>query len=111
MKTPKRSRIFQMKNLFRLLVSALALGTMPLYAAGTGTAAARTASTQPAFDPMALARGAQQWSHICGSCHGLRDPKELTDAEWDVAMGQMSVRIGLTAEQFHDISLFLKTNN
>ena len=96
-----------LKNLSWLLFLSLALTTMPLHAAGTDTANA----AKPAFDPMALARGAQQWSHICGACHGLRDPKELTDAEWDVAMGQMSVRIGLTAEQFRDISLFLKTNN
>lgn len=108
----KTLKCFRIKNLSWLLLTVFALDAMPLYAAGTGKSSSHpVSSTHPKFDPMALARGAQAWSHICGSCHNLRDPKELTDSEWDVAMGQMSVRAGLTAEQFRDISIFLKANN
>lgn len=107
----KMPTCFRIKNLSWLLISVLAFGTMPLFAGETAKTDTQVTSHKPKIDYMALARGAQAWSHICGSCHNLRDPKELTDAEWDVAMGQMSVRAGLTAEQFRDISLFLKSNN
>ncbi len=58
-----------------------------------------------------FARGAVQWQQVCGSCHNLRSPSELTNAEWDVAMGQMRVRARLTGQQARDITAFLKASN
>lgn len=62
-------------------------------------------------DAAQFARGAKQWQLVCGSCHNLRSPSELSNAEWEVAMGQMRVRAGLTAAQSRDITAFLKASN
>lgn len=91
-------------------VLALALtAAMPALAAEP--ASAQDGARSAAFDAVTFAKGAKLWAETCGSCHNLRDPKELTDAEWDVAMGQMWVRAGLTAEQVRDITAFLKASN
>jgi cytochrome c5 len=70
-----------------------------------------SSAKKPAFDALAFARGAKVWSATCGSCHNIRDPKELSDADWKVAVGQMRVRAGLTAKQAREIEAFLKASN
>lgn len=84
-------------------------------AAGAGAAVALSGTTQAAdngkLGPMEFAKAAKVWQQVCGSCHNLRGPKELTDAEWDVAVGQMEVRAGLPPEQARLIDAFLKASN
>lgn len=95
-------------------VLALALAAtagMPARAADRGATRAPAKPRPSTVDPSALARGARLWAHTCAGCHNLRDPQELTDAEWDVALGQMWVRAGLTAQQVRDIAAFLKASN
>ena len=98
-----------------LLLGAVVVAGMPVPAraagpaqTGSGTAQVGASTVQHA---MSIAKGAKLWQEVCGSCHNLRDPKELTDAEWDVAMGQMRVRAHLTGLQEREIAAFLKASN
>lgn len=106
------------------LLAALALGgqawaAQPYGAANPSAGAAASQTTNSAKAransamqrAMQIARGAKEWHAVCGSCHNLRDPRELTDAEWDVAVGQMRVRAHLTGVQERDIAAFLKASN
>lgn len=88
------------------------VASIVLMAAGSSQAASGSEGAQsPAVDATQFARGAKQWQLVCGSCHNLRSPSELSNAEWEVAMGQMRVRAGLTGAQARDITAFLKASN
>lgn len=91
----------------------MAMTAVFLSAASLVTLAADTSQPAQATaqDAAQFARGAAEWQQLCGSCHNLRSPSELTNAEWDVAMGQMRVRAGLTGQQERDITAFLKASN
>lgn len=91
----------------------MAMTAVILSAASLVTLAADTSQPPQATaqDGAQFARGAAEWQQLCGSCHNLRSPSELTNAEWDVAMGQMRVRAGLTGQQERDITAFLKASN
>ncbi len=95
------------------LAAFLLLATSSLtVAAGTPASAGKASSaSSSAQDAAQFARGAKEWQLVCGSCHNLRSPSELSNAEWDVAMGQMRVRAGLTGAQARDILAFLKASN
>lgn len=95
------------KSMLRL---ALALGVSALIALPGASIAAGNGKNKK-LTPMEFAKAAQVWQQVCGSCHNLRDPKELTDAQWDVAVGQMEVRAGLPPEQALLIRAFLKASN
>lgn len=56
-------------------------------------------------------RGAQLWAKTCVRCHNMRDPKDLTDKEWEVAASHMRVRAGLTGQDTRDILEFLQKSN
>lgn len=73
--------------------------------------ASGTSGQTSAKDAAQFARGAAEWQQVCGSCHNLRSPSELSNAEWEVAMAQMRVRAGLTGQQARDITVFLKASN
>lgn len=91
----------------------MAMASVLLSTASLVTLAADTSqpAQTPTQDAAQFARGAAEWQQLCGSCHNLRSPSELTNAEWDVAMGQMRVRAGLTGQQERDITAFLKASN
>lgn len=91
----------------------IAMASVLLSTASLVTLAADTSqpAQAPTQDAAQFARGAAEWQQLCGSCHNLRSPSELTNAEWDVAMGQMRVRAGLTGQQARDITAFLKASN
>lgn len=114
MNTMDRSRTRPTRGFATLLpmtLSAFAASVM-LMAGGSSQAASDDHDAHsPAPDAAQFARGAKQWQLVCGSCHNLRSPSELSNAEWEVAMGQMRVRAGLTAAQTRDITAFLKASN
>jgi mono/diheme cytochrome c family protein len=86
-------------------LAAIAVGLM----ACVETSVAEPAKTTA--DPMQFARGAKAWAENCNRCHNVRDPKELTDWEWDVAVTHMA-RIGnIPGNVARDITAFLKKSN
>ena len=62
-------------------------------------------------DPAAFARGAKAWADSCGRCHNVRDPKELTDAQWKPVVSHMRIRAGLTGQEARDVLTFLQGSN
>lgn len=64
-----------------------------------------------AVDMVVFARGAKAWAENCSRCHRLRDPKEMSDAQWAVTMAHMRVRAGLDGRTAADIRLFLQQSN
>jgi cytochrome c1 len=59
----------------------------------------------------AFVRGAKAWADTCAGCHGMRDPKDLTDRQWKVAVIHMQLRAGLDGQQARDITAFLQASN
>jgi mono/diheme cytochrome c family protein len=55
--------------------------------------------------------GAQLWTENCMRCHNIRDPKSLSDDQWQVAVRHMRVRANLTANEHEKILAFLKAAN
>lgn|SRR5574337_53604 len=96
----------------RLAVFLLMATSSMTVVAGTAVSADKAPSaTSSEQDAAQFARGAKEWQLVCGACHNLRSPSELSNADWDVAMGQMRVRAGLTGAQARDILAFLKASN
>lgn len=62
-------------------------------------------------DPMQFARGAKSWVQTCGGCHNIRDPKSMTDQEWEVSATHMRVRANIPGDVIRDIIVFLKASN
>jgi hypothetical protein len=62
-------------------------------------------------DPMQVARGAKEWANNCGRCHNFRDPKEKTDAAWDVVVNHMRIIAPLPGAVARDIKAFLQASN
>ncbi len=54
---------------------------------------------------------AQMWSENCMRCHNIRDPKSLSDTEWQVALHQMRVRGNLLAEEHKGILELMQAGN
>ncbi len=61
--------------------------------------------------PQAQKPGAMLWGENCGRCHNIRNPKSLSDAQWDVAVMHMRTRANLTADEARKIAEFLKMAN
>ena len=71
-----------------------------------------TAVVPPAAPPDgAFARGAKAWGANCARCHGMRDPKEFSDAQWKVVTTHMRLRAGLDGRDVRDITAFLQGSN
>lgn len=87
--------------------TATAIAFVP---ATTPVLATETASTT-APDMAAFARGAKAWANTCSRCHNMRDPKELSDAQWKIVATHMRLRAGLDGEQVRDITTFLQASN
>ncbi|MBL4616175.1 MAG: hypothetical protein JKY46_00630 [Robiginitomaculum sp.] len=58
-----------------------------------------------------FARGAKLWANRCSSCHNMRDPKDLTDSEWEATIMHMRIRAGLSGQDTRDILVFLQKTN
>jgi cytochrome c1 len=58
-----------------------------------------------------FARGAKLWADRCSSCHNMRDPKDLTDSEWEATVTHMRIRAGLSGQDARDILAFLQKSN
>ncbi|MCZ6671661.1 MAG: cytochrome c [Verrucomicrobia bacterium] len=56
-------------------------------------------------------KGAALWANTCVRCHNMRDPNELTDKQWKVAVSHMRIRAGLTGQDARDILAFLQQTN
>ena len=87
--------------------TAIAPATIPVPAPATETETA----TATAPDMVAFARGAKAWANTCSRCHNMRDPKELSDAQWKVVSTHMRLRAGLDGQQMRDITVFLQASN
>lgn len=87
--------------------TATAIAFVP---ATTPALATETASTT-APDMVAFARGAKAWANTCSRCHNMRDPKELSDAQWKIVATHMRLRAGLDGQQVRDITTFLQASN
>lgn len=99
-----------MTRTFAAVSFALVLSAgLPGLAAAEATAEGSDAA--PAPDPMAFVRGAQKWANTCARCHGIRDARELDDAQWQVVVAHMRARAGLTATDAQDILRFLQQSN
>lgn len=55
--------------------------------------------------------GAQLWDQNCAQCHNNRNPKDYSDAQWDVAVMHMRIQARLTGEEERKIAQFLKASN
>ncbi len=88
-----------------LLIILMALMT------GTASVAEETTQAKQSSDPAQFARGAKAWKDNCARCHNLRDPKELTDLEWEISVTHMRVRANLPGDIAEDIKAFLKASN
>lgn len=91
--------------------NATATVAAPATAIAPALASAVATGSTPAPDMAAFARGAKAWADGCARCHGMRDPKDLSDREWKVVMAHMRVRAGLDGRDARDITAFLQASN
>ena len=94
-----------------VLLLALVIPPLAAQESGGQEAATPAPTTTPTPDMLAFGRGAKAWADNCARCHTMRNPKELTDAQWTVVTTHMRLRAGLDGQQVRDISLFLQASN
>ena len=98
------------KNISRSLA---VLATVTWAAIGLIVTGCSTSAPPPtavaAGTPPAGSAGPQLWAQNCGHCHNLRSPSSYSDAKWDVAALHMRVRAKLTADEYRNILVFLKS--
>lgn len=76
------------------------------------TSAGSVRGSEGAEPPAALEfSGAQLWDMNCAQCHNNRNPKDYSDAQWEVAVQHMRVQARLTGEEERKIAQFLKAAN
>ena len=75
---------------------------------GQKSSTAGESKTESSFSMQAAG---QRWSEVCGQCHNLRSPGEYSDAQWQVAVHHMRVRVPLTGEDQRVILKFLQASN
>jgi len=93
------------------IMKAALAGFILLAGTATQPALAQQKQVTPAMAAQQLARGAKAWASNCSRCHGLRDPKELSDTDWAVSVAHMRVRANLPGDIARDIAAFLKSSN
>ncbi len=79
--------------------------------AGGAAGAGATARGTPPASSSGVAEGGRMWAQTCGRCHNLRSPSQYSDAQWQVAVHHMRVRVPLTGEQQREILAFLQATN
>ena len=55
--------------------------------------------------------GAQLWGENCARCHNAPSPATYSDDQWQVIMGHMKIKAGLTDLEAKKITAFLKSAN
>lgn len=96
----------KLKKKYTLAVVFALFIVVGIFIAGCGTSN-NTAKT----NAIALKSGAQLWGESCASCHNIRPPQTLTDAQWEVVGMHMRGRANLTAVEEQKIIKFLKSAN
>lgn len=99
MNDEKRSRILK-----GVSMALLAAG---MVAAGCESTGGETTGEAPSAPP--AKSGAQLWVENCGRCHNYRNPGSFSDAQWDVAVHHMRMRVPLTGRDQKAILEFLKS--
>lgn len=94
----------------RLLMQRIILAALMAIALGFA-ASAEAAEGVKKPDPMQFARGAKAWAENCNRCHNVREPKELSDWEWEVTMSHMAKLGNIPQNVARDIEAFLKGSN
>lgn len=56
-------------------------------------------------------QGAKTWANNCSRCHNIRDPQDMSDAQWTTTAFHMRIRAGLTGQQTRDVLTFLQESN
>jgi cytochrome c5 len=97
--------------MLKLVVSAcvaMAFSTAILASLPSGVS---HAAEQEKTDPAQITRGVKAWQENCNRCHNYRDPKELSDYEWDVSVSHMRRLGNIPGNVARDIEAFLKASN
>jgi len=55
--------------------------------------------------------GAQLWGETCIRCHNAPSPATYSDDQWNIIMGHMKIKAGLTDVETKKIESFLKSAN
>lgn len=55
--------------------------------------------------------GAQLWGENCARCHNAPSPATYSDDQWQIIMGHMKIKAGLTDLEARKIATFLKSAN
>jgi mono/diheme cytochrome c family protein len=74
----------------------------------------QTAKASPSpsrAESFSMEQAGRHWSQVCGQCHNLRSPSEYSDAQWEVAVHHMRIRVPLTGQEQKEILAFLQANN
>ncbi|MBY0307265.1 MAG: hypothetical protein K2Q09_00845 [Phycisphaerales bacterium] len=97
-------------------LAATAVTSLTAGCAGQGSAAgvgAESVKGSEGGEPAAALElsGAQLWDLNCAQCHNNRNPKDYSDAQWEVAVQHMRIQARLTGEEERKILQFLKAAN
>ena len=95
------------RKMFQKILSAFVV----TIAVGAFSNFAAAAEPEKKSDPMQFARGAKAWAANCTRCHNLRDPRELTDRDWEVTIAHMRKLGNIPGNVARDIEAFLKGSN
>jgi mono/diheme cytochrome c family protein len=99
----------RMKPLLSILAGVATVVVVVL--AGAPSAPAQAAGARAPIDPVVFAQGARLWAETCARCHNVREPSELRDDQWPVAVTHMRVRSGITKSEAEAIVTFLQATN
>lgn len=55
--------------------------------------------------------GAQLWGESCVRCHNAPSPATYSDDQWNIILGHMKIKAGLTDIETKKIERFLKSAN
>jgi len=77
--------------------------TMMIVGAAT-MAASAFAAPEMQGDPV---NGAKVFANTCVRCHNVREPSNLSESRWKIAMQHMRVRANLTGKETRDTLAFI----
>lgn len=98
------------KNILKPASVIMQLAILPLLFLSVANVQAQILPADP-NEKIDLNNGAKVWAQTCVRCHNLRQPAELSEADWRVSMMHMRVRAGLTGKDTRDITAFIMASN
>ncbi|MBL1430996.1 MAG: hypothetical protein COA60_005740 [Robiginitomaculum sp.] len=105
-------------RIYKIAYFAIALTALAIIATSPGTAMAKDVKPDAKNNAEVVkdtkgdfVRGAKLWANRCSACHNMRDPKDLTDSEWEATLMHMRIRAGLSGQDTRDILVFLQKTN